>query len=1123
MRKVILGFVLGSTLLATAPTHAMDAKEIVRRASPATALIVVETATGIGSGTGFVVNETGLVATNDHVIENALRIAVFLGGDAIDATVVGRDSAHDLAVLRLPRGKYPGIALGNSDRIQTGEAVFAIGYPLALTMAGRMTLEPTITQGIVSAVRNNGTQVQMSAAISPGNSGGPVFNDKGEVIGVARASLVDGQSLNFAVPVNLLKPLIRRAEQQREGTNAPAVAVKPPDLGSLSRAPALARGASLNAQVDWITGWMRRYATARDRYEPVIPSESSWGSAVQRDLPPDFYLAKDALQALHAELDATAPSLDGVLSLVRTRAASSILDARWSAALLEEGWYARAREEDRGARSQALARWTIATREFVAAASALRETVDGRAAKSAALKPAALTSWSLSTQVDLAEEFAAFVAKHGEEGTLAAFLWSRKRPELAKLACQRSENGAQIGNSERAACMMRLASFLVAEDPNSIPDLVSSAVQSSADAAADAWKVLEALSSSDNDSSQDLALAVFQVLEKHLTNEQILHNLTAIQEVHQRQGRLADAAALLQRRGLPLQAAALFLLDGNITSARQSLSTNVGSPPFRAEQQLAECLVIEHAIMLGVGGEVADLRRCMATALAEAALECSPFAPEVDPEILVAERVSDVSTWLDVGTITTAGQWLTTPEGLRWRKSAGQGDFDACLRPWYATTAYGLRGTEASVTLLSRAGTNAGEGLTSLRSTATSLFGNDAAVCQCAASVFDAGCGATSASRCLTDSTLELSSQPSAAKVIIDGTSRGVTPLSLRVPFGTRRVRVELASHVVFERTVELAPRRSEAVFARLEPLPRLEVVTDPPGARISVNGSDLGSAPLTIEPSPVGRVSITATLQGHESAKREIDVLPGQREKLALTLARTKGSLEVVPLWAGRHVGEALVLIDGKPASLSETVVTGNHVVEAFSAWGHTSDVVQVAEGDQKRITLAFPLLAPVSGVRFAPTIRAAAFDDARSSGVFALATGVETAYTIGRFGVVGEISNMRASRDAYVWNVSTARGSIELTMARYFAIRVGGGMCDATVKRSSTDSSFLAYRGPLASAGLSAQGSFRRRFLIAADLEVAKYWLGGLDANTATHVAGGIRLGLVLPPRAPSSGGHR
>jgi hypothetical protein len=155
-------------------------------------------------GTGFIVRKDGWIATNFHVIEGASELSVATPDKheypVVDVLAV--DRLHDLALLRVD-ADLGALVLGDSDAVRAGDSVVAIGHPLGL--------EDTVSNGLVSAVRvidPTLTVLQISAPIAPGSSGGPLFSDRGEVIGVATAYSTKGQNLNFGVPVRYLKELL---------------------------------------------------------------------------------------------------------------------------------------------------------------------------------------------------------------------------------------------------------------------------------------------------------------------------------------------------------------------------------------------------------------------------------------------------------------------------------------------------------------------------------------------------------------------------------------------------------------------------------------------------------------------------------------------------------------------------------------------------------------------------------------------------------------------------------------------------------------------------------------------------------------------------------------------------
>lgn len=178
---------------------------LFERWAPSVVTLEVSGAAGGGLGTGFVVDARGTIATNHHVVAGAESIAVKLfDGTRIDRVeLLDGNVDADLALIRVQtdHALVP-VLLGVSDDVVVGEAVIVIGNPIGL--------EHTLTDGLVSARRvyDGKKYIQMSAPVSPGNSGGPVFNRYGDVVGVTVAGL-QGENLNFAVPIDQLKPMIK--------------------------------------------------------------------------------------------------------------------------------------------------------------------------------------------------------------------------------------------------------------------------------------------------------------------------------------------------------------------------------------------------------------------------------------------------------------------------------------------------------------------------------------------------------------------------------------------------------------------------------------------------------------------------------------------------------------------------------------------------------------------------------------------------------------------------------------------------------------------------------------------------------------------------------------------------
>lgn len=210
MRGAVLALALAACGgRAAAPPPATPAKaraprtpqEIAEVALPSVVLIKTQSQLG----TGFVVWKDGRIATNLHVLAGAKEATVTLndGREFKDVQVLGVDAAHDLAVIRIQADNLAPLPLGDSDAVKPGERVVAIGNPLGLGN--------TISDGLVSGLRELTPQahlIQITAPIAPGSSGGPIFNDRAEVIAVATLFITEGQNLNFGVPVSYLKPLL---------------------------------------------------------------------------------------------------------------------------------------------------------------------------------------------------------------------------------------------------------------------------------------------------------------------------------------------------------------------------------------------------------------------------------------------------------------------------------------------------------------------------------------------------------------------------------------------------------------------------------------------------------------------------------------------------------------------------------------------------------------------------------------------------------------------------------------------------------------------------------------------------------------------------------------------------
>ena len=159
-----------------------------------------------GAGSGIIISQDGYILTCAHVVSGATSVKVQLNGsdETYDATIVGEDSTSDIAVLKIEATGLTPAVIGDSDKLAVGETTVAVGNPLG-------TLSNTVTQGIVSALNrqvtvedNDMTLIQTDTSISPGNSGGGLFNANGELIGVvnAKSSYSEAEGIGFAIPIN---------------------------------------------------------------------------------------------------------------------------------------------------------------------------------------------------------------------------------------------------------------------------------------------------------------------------------------------------------------------------------------------------------------------------------------------------------------------------------------------------------------------------------------------------------------------------------------------------------------------------------------------------------------------------------------------------------------------------------------------------------------------------------------------------------------------------------------------------------------------------------------------------------------------------------------------------------
>ena len=172
---------------------------------------VVTIKTNVGQGSGFIIADNGYVVTNAHVMQGATAAAVITyDGKIHSVSRIGENTDMDIILLKIDNSNYDPLILGDSDEIQIGEKVIAIGNPLGLQFS--------VSEGIISAVNREGENglnayIQTDAALNSGNSGGPLIDVNGEVIGINNFKISDSESLGFALESNYIKTIINEISQ----------------------------------------------------------------------------------------------------------------------------------------------------------------------------------------------------------------------------------------------------------------------------------------------------------------------------------------------------------------------------------------------------------------------------------------------------------------------------------------------------------------------------------------------------------------------------------------------------------------------------------------------------------------------------------------------------------------------------------------------------------------------------------------------------------------------------------------------------------------------------------------------------------------------------------------------
>jgi len=248
---VLIGFATALTAAQSAPPR-KDIPTIANAANGAVVSIIMSDKNGhpIAQGSGFVVSKDGRIVTNYHVIKSGTSAIAKLPDGAFFVVdgVLAVDKNRDIAIIKAHGTNFRTVTLGDSDKLQIGEEIVAIGNPLSL--------ESTVSNGIISGIRNieddGGKFLQVTAPISPGSSGGPLFDMAGDVVGITTLYLKGGENLNFAIPINDVRRLllvqfskVHDLPNETEPLKAQTTDREPPSsLGT----------AGLNETLQWLSG-----------------------------------------------------------------------------------------------------------------------------------------------------------------------------------------------------------------------------------------------------------------------------------------------------------------------------------------------------------------------------------------------------------------------------------------------------------------------------------------------------------------------------------------------------------------------------------------------------------------------------------------------------------------------------------------------------------------------------------------------------------------------------------------------------------------------------------------------------------------------------------------------------
>lgn len=193
-----------------------DAEELIymnvyEKLNPAIVSIDAELPIGVSSGTGCIIDKSGVILTSSHVVEDSKKIEVTLHNGHVYPAKIFKQTNNDLALIKIKsKEELNVISLGNSENIKVGQKVLAIGNPFGFN--------GTLTQGIISRIDYAKDKIQTDAAINPGNSGGPLITTNGEVVGINQSiynpdNNISNIGIGFAIPINTVKQMLKKTNR----------------------------------------------------------------------------------------------------------------------------------------------------------------------------------------------------------------------------------------------------------------------------------------------------------------------------------------------------------------------------------------------------------------------------------------------------------------------------------------------------------------------------------------------------------------------------------------------------------------------------------------------------------------------------------------------------------------------------------------------------------------------------------------------------------------------------------------------------------------------------------------------------------------------------------------------